>query len=182
MCSMFRLLTPDSSRNRHTSFSRKQSTAIPTVLREVLLRQWRAELWFFRLTFCFFIYSNWQHCCFNRLSIFQQLCHCCTCWLMVVNRAVLLEMRVRSVKFTVGHPILGCVFLYSARNTAGRCSAIHYLASNSEFTISWCVQVTHTHTHTHTHTYTYFLTTTFFHVVLAGKFVVSAWLQTSCDF
>jgi hypothetical protein len=62
---------------------------------------------------------------------------------MAVNNAVSLEMWVRSVKVTVVHPVLGCVFSYSPRNTAGNSSAIDYLASNSEFTITRCLQVTH---------------------------------------
>ena len=48
------------------------------------------------------------------------------------------------LKITVVHPVLGCVFSYSPRNTDGSSSAIDYLASNPAFTISWCLPVTHT--------------------------------------
>ena len=48
------------------------------------------------------------------------------------------------LKVTVVHPVLGCVFSYSPRNTDGSSSAIVYLASNPAFTISWCLPVTHT--------------------------------------
>lgn len=103
-----------------------------------------ATCWAVILSPRFLYFSNrWQQWCFNRCTAVLP-CRCCTWRLMAVNRVVFLEMWVRSVKVTVVHPVLGCVFSYSPRNTVGRHSAIDYLASNSEFTISWCLQVTHT--------------------------------------